>query len=66
MPRTTREWAKRELTAAANNLDWCDKHLLAIIDVYLEEHPEVAEPLDQLLAASGLIKHAIRQLNEQL
>lgn len=45
MPRTTREWAKRKLKEANNNLDWIWTHLSAVIEVYDKEHPELTQGL---------------------
>lgn len=59
MPRTTREWARRKLDMALNNLDWVDRHLLEVVDVYLEAHPEIAAPLEQATQVSGMLKQLL-------
>lgn len=45
MPKSTREWAKRELEAADKNLAWVYFHLGKVIEKYDKEHPEITEPL---------------------
>lgn len=59
MPRNTRDWAKRKLEMAIGNLDWAGSHLLEVIEVYQEHHPEVSEPLviicQSLIEIQGLI-----------
>lgn len=45
MPKSTRQWARRELDAAINNIEWSATHLKAVIDVYIEQHPGIAKPL---------------------
>lgn len=62
MPRSTREWAQRECDAAINNIQWADKHLLKIIDVYIEAHPEIAHPLSQLLEMNQMVCNAITEI----
>ena len=60
MPRNTREWALRELDAACNNIEWSEKHMLKVIDRYLDLHPEIAKPLHDMLALSDMFKKAIK------
>jgi len=48
MPKTTREWAKRKLVSASNNIDWCGTHIGEVIVKYAPEHPEIAAPLKQI------------------
>jgi len=49
MPRSTREWARRELEASVKNIDWSGSHLYAVIEKYESEHPQVSEPLVAIL-----------------
>ncbi len=49
MPRNTREWSRRELDAAKNNLDWAGKHLYGVHEVYKADHPEISEPINEVL-----------------
>ena len=46
MPRNTREWAHRKLASVQGNLDTALAHLEEVRDVYLADHPEIAEPLE--------------------
>lgn len=62
MPRSTREWAQRECDAAVNNIEWADKHLLKVIEVYLEDHPEIAAPLNDAVEATDLIIKLIQDV----
>ena len=62
MPRSTREYALRELEAACNNIGWADKHMLNVINRYIEDHPEIAKPLHDLLSGTDLLKHAIMKI----
>lgn len=45
MPRSTREWALREINAADKNIEWCQTHLAGVIDRYLETQPVIAAEL---------------------
>jgi hypothetical protein len=62
VPRNTREWAKRELDAANNNLDWAMRHLLSVASVYVEPHPEIGKPAEQLAESLVIMQETINQL----
>ena len=49
MPRTTRQWARRELENAKKNINWLGVHLSRVEDLYQEPHPEISEPIHDLL-----------------
>ena len=66
MPRSTREWAQRECDAAINNIEWADKHLLKIINVYLQDHPEIAHPLSQLIEMTEMVSNAIKEIRSNI
>lgn len=66
MPRNTREWALRKLDAAANNLEWSQKHLLEIVDKYIEPHPEIAAPIHALSETLAALQEAIKQAKAML
>ncbi len=66
MPRNTREWALRELDAACNNTEWAEKHLLKVIDRYLELHPEIALPLNQALDVSAMFKGLVQRVRSSI
>ena len=61
MPRNTRDWSKREIDRAINNLDWSGKHLNAMEETYREQHPEIA---NQLMDAMNAIAAIMRYLKE--
>jgi len=62
MPRSTREWALRELDAAVGNIDWADKHLLNGVNRYIDDHPELAKPLYDLPAVTEILKMSIKSV----
>ncbi len=66
MPRSTREWALRELTAAINNIDWADKHLLKVVDTYLDQHPEIAHPLSMITEVTESVKQLIIGVRDKI
>lgn len=66
MPRNTREWALRELDAACNNISWVEKHLLKVVDKYIELHPEIAYPLNQLLEVSAMLEDSIKSVRSSI
>ena len=45
MPANTRIWARREINAASNNIHSSQTHLLKVINLYIDDHPEIAGPL---------------------
>ena len=45
MPNSTREWARREIRSATDNFDWANTHILRVADRYVDDHPEIAQPL---------------------
>ncbi len=51
MPRNTREWSRRELEAACNNIDWAGKHLYGVYEVYKADHPEISGSINVVLCA---------------
>jgi len=60
MPKTTtRHWAKRKLAASRGNIDQCGQHIFAVSSVYRENHPEISEKLDVILAILTELDHEI-------
>lgn len=55
MPNTERQWARREIDRAAENLNWAGTHLNRVEERYRALHPEIADPL---IAAMQLISVA--------
>jgi len=62
MPRTTREWALRKLSAADNNVEWCQIHIAKVVDKYVELHPEIAAPLLNCIELSDILRKAIMKV----
>ncbi len=56
MPRNTREWAHRKLDMVTGNLETGQCHCLEIIDKYIDQHPEIASPLNDVVQALDIIK----------
>jgi hypothetical protein len=66
MPRSTREWALRKLDMSINNLEWCDKHLLEVVEKYLDVHPEIAAPLSMITEITESVKTLITSVREKI
>lgn len=66
MPRSTREWALRKLAMAVNNIDWADKHLLEVIEKYLDAHPEIAAPLEGITQLTETVKTLINGVRDKI
>ncbi len=49
MPKSTREWAKRQFDSIEKNANWTGFHIKQVADTYREQHPEIANPLYQSL-----------------
>jgi len=62
MPRNTREWARRKLDESVQNLSWGEHHLMGIVEVYEERHPEIATPLVQCVQFIEAIKGQIEKI----
>ena len=46
MPANTRIWARREITASVNNIYSAQAQILKVVNVYIDDHPEIAGPLE--------------------
>lgn len=66
MPRTTREWALRKLTAADNNVEWSQTHLANVIDKYLEREPEIAAKLLTCIELSDVLRKTITAIRDSI
>ncbi|MGD9163014.1 MAG: hypothetical protein PVG39_31705 [Desulfobacteraceae bacterium] len=51
MPKSTRDWAKRKLDEACNNIDWSGKHVNEVAEKYKEHHPEISDGLELVLVS---------------
>jgi len=60
MPKSTREWAKRKIDEAIQNINWSGTHVNAVIERYETEHKEISDPLvnilELLVMAQDLLK----------
>jgi len=66
MPRSTREWALRKLSASQNNIDWCIKHLAEVTTKYSDAHPKIADSLLNCVELSIILKQGIRKVREKI
>ena len=57
MPKSTRDTAQRELDRSVGNIEWANTHILRTAQVYLERHPEIADPL---ITASDLLDEVVK------
>lgn len=66
MPRNTREWALRKLDMVKGNFETSQRHMLEVIDKYIEVHPEVAAPLDALVKAVDALKENVQIIRDNI
>ena len=59
MPKSTRDWAQRELRAAVGNIEWALDKLAKVVHTYHADHPEVSEPLAEVGVALEALSDAI-------
>jgi len=64
MPRTTREWAKRKLKQARNNIDWSGTHLYQMYEVYNDPHPEIGKLLLNTMECLKLAQSGIEEVDK--
>lgn len=64
MPRNTREWAQRKIDSASNNIDWAGKHINEVMEVYKEQHPEIAAHAFSFLQSFAVIMDALTELKK--
>ena len=62
MPRSTREWAKRKIDEALNNINWAGTHINEVAEKYCSEHPEISNPLNNVLSALALTQDLIKKI----
>lgn len=62
MPRNTRQWAHRKLNEACNSLDWAATHVQAVVVVYRQDHPEIADPLSAVMSAMAAVSQEIQNI----
>ena len=64
MPRNTREWAKRELDRAVQNLEWAGTHCYGVVEKYEADHKEVSSPLIEVLTVVEEIQTLIQKVRQ--
>ncbi len=62
MPRSTREWAKRKIDEAIQNINWCGTHIHEVVERYKKEHPEVSNPLVSSLEMLEMIQDLLKKV----
>lgn len=62
MPRSTREWAKRKIDEALNNINWAGTHINEVSERYAEEHKEISDPLNNVLSALALTQDLLKKI----
>lgn len=45
MPANTRTWARREILATVKNIEAGQTHLLKVVNLYIDDNPEIATNL---------------------
>jgi len=63
MPRSTREWAKRKLKEAQNQLNWAATHLVAVHTVYEKDHPEIGNPIASIIDVLKILHEEITTID---
>jgi len=62
VPRSTREWAKRKLKEAVDNLNWGGYHVIEVATRYSEDHPEISEPLETIATVIEQLMETIQKV----
>ena len=62
MPRSTREWAKRKLKEACNNIDWAGTHIDSVQQEYESAHKEISGPLLDIQNLLVIVQAAINKV----
>lgn len=64
MPRNTRDWAQRKLQEADGNIEWAVSHMAEVGQRYEEQHPEISDPLVQIIEVLKAGKKALLELRK--
>ena len=64
MGLTTRQAAKRKLDQAIGNLDWASAHLQDVGETYAEAHPEISQPLADVILLIEQVQELIRKIDK--
>lgn len=64
MPRSTREWALRKLTEAHENLNWCGFHLNEVYQKYNPTHPEIGQPIEDIMTVVNMLMEGIVKIRK--
>lgn len=58
----TRHWTLRKLESVLTNMDWVGTHVIDIIKVYEEQHPEISEALHDILNAMTVLYESVQKI----
>jgi len=62
MPRSTREWAKRKIDEALNNINWAGTHLDEVTERYQADHPEISNNIKYVLEMLAMTQDLIKKI----
>ena len=63
---STRHQALRKIEQAKGNLDWFGSHIHWVSELYSEQHPEIAEPLNQVKEVLVMLEDILEKVKEIL
>lgn len=66
MPLSTRQAAKRKLSQSIGNIEWAIFHLSDIGEEYATLHPEITQPLAQLVVVLEQVKTTIAAIDSKI
>ncbi len=62
MPRSTREWAKRKIDEAINNMNWAGTHINEVSERYQADHLEISSNLNHVLTILAMAQDLIKKI----
>lgn len=63
---STRHWALRKIEQAKGNLNWFGGHIHEVSETYSENHPEIAEPLNQVKEVLVMLEKILDKVKDLL
>lgn len=63
MPLSTRQQTRRKLEQTIGNIDWAVYHLSDIGETYADQHPEITQPLAEIVAILEEVKKLIDKVH---
>ena len=64
MPNNTRGWARRKIDMSKGNLETGIIHLLEVLQIYMEPHPEIATPIDEVMTVMQTLQETLDHIKE--